>query len=569
MNSLKRPLAAGALLMAIYMGLSLLNDPRGYLGTDTGGKVATLKAMERRGDLRPDVGYWAESWDPSGRVHPMPFTSSINGQWVTVSTLPMLYASYPLYRVGGLRAILLFPMLGAILAAFAARRLALYLGHEDGWIAFWVVGLASPITIYALDFWEHSLGVGLVAWGIVLLLESLDAAKDGRSARRLASRWFFAGLLFGAAATMRTESLVYAAVAGALAGIPLLLSRRAVAFLPALAVAVGLLVPLAANAGIERQALGKDLRQRRTVGMVEAVGSKSDAGPSRIEEAVITSLSSNLVAPGDYVFGGLLVFVLGYAALRARTGATGPAKVAAMGVVVGYLRTFATGVRFLPGMLIATPLAVVGLAQGFVQGRDSSEQSRSRRVIGVAVIALPLVWGYQFLGGAHPQWAGRYILVSGLLLGVVGLVSLGSLPSWARVGAISLTCMVTAFGLLWLKYRSHDVARVMEVLRAREEPVLIFRNEHFPREGGAFPGGRWLTADDDQEERFAAQVALRAGYSELAIVDIAPAHPERRSLPGFGRVGNDKLSFLGKPYRIVSYRALKPESTDPPSGGND
>lgn len=555
--------------MAAYMGLSLLNDPRGYLGTDTGGKVATLKAMERRGDLRPDVGYWAEKWDPAGRVHPMPFTSHVNGQWVTVSTLPMLYASYPLYRIGGLRAILLFPMLGAMLAAFAARRLALYLGHEDGWIAFWVVGLASPITIYALDFWEHSLGVGLVAWGSVLLLESLDAAKDGRSARRLSSRWFFAGLLFGAAATMRTESLVYAAVAGVLTGFPLFLSRRAMAFLPALAVAVGLLIPLAVNAGIERQALGEDLRQSRTVGMVEAAGTNSDAGPSRIEEAVITSLSSNLVAPGDYVFGGMLVFVLGYAVLRARAGATGPAKVAAVGVAVGYMRTFATGVRFLPGMLIATPLAVIGLVPGFVPGRDSSGQDRRVRVVAVAVIALPLVWGYQFLGGAHPQWAGRYILTSGLLLGVVGLVSLGSLPAWARLGAISLTCLVTAFGLLWLKYRSHDVARVMEVLHRSEEPVLIFRREHLPREGGAFPGGRWLTADDDQEERFAARVALRAGFSELAIVDIAPAHPERRRLPGFDRVGNDKFSFLGKPYRIVSYRAFKPERTGAPSDSND
>ena len=41
-------------------GCSLaLNDPRGTLGTDTGGKLATLHVMDRGGELDPDVGYWA------------------------------------------------------------------------------------------------------------------------------------------------------------------------------------------------------------------------------------------------------------------------------------------------------------------------------------------------------------------------------------------------------------------------------------------------------------------------------------------------------------------------------
>ena len=42
----RRGLAAGAVLPALYVGLSFANDPRGFLGTDTGGKVATLRAME-------------------------------------------------------------------------------------------------------------------------------------------------------------------------------------------------------------------------------------------------------------------------------------------------------------------------------------------------------------------------------------------------------------------------------------------------------------------------------------------------------------------------------------------
>ena len=55
----------------------------------------------------------------------------------------MLYAAYPLYRLGGDRAVLLLPMLGAVLTALAARALARRLGGGSGWTAFWAIGLAT------------------------------------------------------------------------------------------------------------------------------------------------------------------------------------------------------------------------------------------------------------------------------------------------------------------------------------------------------------------------------------------------------------------------------------------
>ncbi len=82
----------------------------------------------------------------------------------------MLYAAVPLYEVGGLRGILLLPMLGAVLAALAARALARRLGG-DGMLAFWAIGLATPVAVYALDFWEHSLGLAAMLWGVVLLVD--------------------------------------------------------------------------------------------------------------------------------------------------------------------------------------------------------------------------------------------------------------------------------------------------------------------------------------------------------------------------------------------------------------
>src|SRR5207302_443109 len=161
--------------------------------------------------------------------------------WVNVTTLPMLYLADPLYRLGGYRLTLLLPMLGSVLAALAARVLARRLGG-GGWVAFWVVGLASPLAIYALDFWEHSLGVALMAWGVVLLVDVVEGRAGWRAA-------LGAGLLFGSAATMRTEALVYALVATGVVCVMLLVRRRGLVA-PALvgvAVAAAMVVPLAGN----------------------------------------------------------------------------------------------------------------------------------------------------------------------------------------------------------------------------------------------------------------------------------------------------------------------------------
>jgi len=132
---LRRPLAACALLLLVYVGLSFANNPHGYLGTDTGGKVATLRSMQATGSLQPVVGYWAQAYDHEGVLHPLALTAHLGGEWVNVTTLPMLYAGYPLYLLGGLRAILLLPMLGGVLTALGARALARRLGGR-GDLAF-------------------------------------------------------------------------------------------------------------------------------------------------------------------------------------------------------------------------------------------------------------------------------------------------------------------------------------------------------------------------------------------------------------------------------------------------
>src|SRR5436190_18491026 len=126
----------------------------------------------------------------------------------------MLYPAYSLYVMGGLRAFLLLPMLGGVLAELAALALARSGGRGDGWLAFWAIGLSTPLLVYALDFWEHTLGAAAMLWAVVLLVDVVRGDRAWRGA-------LAAGALFGLAATMRTEALIYGFVAVATAGVML------------------------------------------------------------------------------------------------------------------------------------------------------------------------------------------------------------------------------------------------------------------------------------------------------------------------------------------------------------
>jgi len=512
-----RPVIACLVLFGLYACLSLLNDPRGFLGADTGGKVATLRAMDARGDLDPDVGYWAEHLDPAGVVHPLALTYHIGQRWVNVTTLPMIYASVPLYELGGARAILVLPMLGGVLTALAARALARRLGGGSGDAAFWLIGLATPVVVYALDFWEHTLGLAAMVWAVVLLLDVAEGRAGWRSAAA-------GGLLFGVAATMRNEAFVYTMATGLVVGVALVVQRRRGLFRCALAGAVGFIVPVALNQLLERAVLGQSLRSARTTGAVNDGGANL---ARRAEEALSTTVGLNHYTPAtaDWIIGGLLVAFVALAAFAMlgprRRSAIAIAALVAAGTL-GAIR-FSSGLGFVPGFLVTSPLAVVGLVA-------ATSDRRLLRPVAIAIVALPMVWLFQYGGGANPQWGGRYVLCSGVLLAVAGIVALGTRGRGALAPFAVAALLMTAAGVGWLSVRSHAVADAVESVVAGRTPVVTTGLPYFLREGGAFSGPRrrWLDAEVPREVPVAVDVLDRDGADQFTLVARfrrqAPAH---------------------------------------------
>jgi hypothetical protein len=537
-----RPLIACLVLLAIYATCSLaLNDPRGTLGTDTGGKLATLHVMDQRDSLVPEVGYWTGS-DTKGDLHALFYTFRVDDKWVNVTTLPMVYLAYPLYELGGDRGVLLIPMLGAVLCALAARALARRLGSRTGWTAFWVMGLLSPVAIYALDFWEHSLGLALMLWGVLWLLRMLSDEGRTRAA-------FVAGLLFGAAATMRTEALVYLVVC---AGVACLVQwwrtrRLGAVVVDGLTTVVGAAIPLVLNQLLEQAVLGGSIRAGR------ASGTAADAGASltvRVQEAFTTLVGLNRFQhTTDWVLGGLVAagVVAGVWALtrRAPMSLLGGAAFAAGGLFL--LVAISAGLGFIPGMLTASPFAAVGVAFGW--RRDV------RLIVAMAVVALPVVWFFQYSGGANPQWGGRYTLLSGALLLVAATVVLEGRRT-ALLATVVFAALVTGFGVAWLSQRSHWVADGTEAIIARHDAALISGEAHVMREGGAFydPSRHWLTATDPAQFRRALSIVDRAGDDEFGYI-VADGKELPMTLGGYHRHGVELVRFLpGYTLRIGTYR---------------
>jgi hypothetical protein len=541
---LARPVVACLLLFTAYGALSMLNDPNGTLLADSGGKVATMHAMADSGSLDPDVGYWAATRDPAGELHALRFTAKVGDEWLQATTLPMLYASYPLYEFGGDRAILLLPMLGGVLCALAARALARRGGASTGWTAFWAVGLLTPVSLYAVSFWEHTLGLAAMLWAVVWFV---DVAR-GRAGWRGA---LVGGVLFGAAGVLRTEALVYFAVT-VLAVLTVLVVRER-AWVRAIAVGsaavAGLVGVLLANVALEILTIGASVRTGRAAG---AAGAAGDATLwDRIDQATTTATGLNGFSTAiDWVVGAAIVLLLG-AGAWALARPDGPRLLGGAAVVGAcslYAVRFSNGLEYVPGFLTASPLAAVGILLVW-----------KRRELwlpaAVAVLALPLLWVTAYSDTMRPQWGGRYALTSGAILAVGAVVVLaGRRVALAAVLAVSL--LVTGYGVVFLSVRSHSIADGMAAIVDRHDAAVISLEAHLLREGGAFytPDRHWLTATDQKQLQKAVRIVRGAGDREFALLV-----PDELQVPaelgGFTRTATDRIAVRpDQPLRVVTYR---------------
>lgn len=543
----ERRVTAIAITVLLYATLVVVLGGRAHLGGDTGGRAAVLAAVDTGEHGHYDVGYWAMADDPDLALHPLYYTQTLDGRAQQLSTLPMVLLARPLFAVGGEPAALVVPMLGAIAAALAAAELARRLGASRPMGAYWMVAMASPITLYALDLWEHTLGLAFAMWGIVAL--------EGRGWNPLV-RGLVAGGLFGVGATMRTEVLVSGAVFGAAACVGHVIDReRATAARLAIGGATGAVGAWIANDLLERLVLGASLRSGRAG---DVAGRAGTALADRVDDAWVTLAGLNYADRStDRLLGGAIVVALMLGAYFAVRGRRQFAVLSLLLAALAFGVRLVAGLSFLPGLVPVFPLVAVGAVVGLAHGR-------TRRLTFAALATLPAVWLTAYAGMPGAQWGGRYLFVGGCVLATIALVPVLR-PTFIRTTVVALGGVVTLIGLLYLSVRSDEIERAQAAIDQYElldVDLIVAEAPFLWRELGSDydPGEARLTVVDPAQYRRVSNIAKRRGFDSIVV--LRESDRESPSLPGYGIVVEDPFPWVGRNLTAVLYVVGESDDSD-------
>lgn len=177
---------------------------RGFATGDGGVKLWQVQAILRSGNLDAPLAYPGAIYDPDHLYSPFvsPWAFWQNDQVFTEYTSPFIWISAPLFARFGQAGLLLLPWLCSALIVIASAWLAWRVRPDrSSALVPLTVGLASPISIYGLEFWEHTPGTILAVFAIAAIVKSIDSPRR--------SIWLIlAGASIGLGLTMRAELYV-------------------------------------------------------------------------------------------------------------------------------------------------------------------------------------------------------------------------------------------------------------------------------------------------------------------------------------------------------------------------
>lgn len=245
------PLVCFLLLIGVYLGAAAhLNTYRAFWSCDSGARFAMIQNWTQHGSL-VYLRYENQFLDPTGELHPLGMAASVTPSGhMQLRHTPVEFAQnsgdkerirpthgfimglrngyaavcLPLfallggigYRLMGFGGLLLFPLLAGIGTVILTYATAGRIGLKSRVLLMLALGLATPLVLYSVVFWDHSLHMFLVAMTGYLFLRALEAKKAGYAA--LAGATLGLGVWFHA-----MFPLLF--VASSLAAIPLFRNR--------------------------------------------------------------------------------------------------------------------------------------------------------------------------------------------------------------------------------------------------------------------------------------------------------------------------------------------------------
>jgi hypothetical protein len=258
----RRPWPEAVLVAGVAFSLYLQTTVPGEVFTvgDAGLKFLMTRQLAR-GELALDLRLPAEDWArrlwTEEALYPFapPNVYAAGGRHYIAYPLPFLAASAPFYGLLGWRGLQALPLLAcwALWGTFLllCRRWGLSAAATAA--ALCLLAFSSPVTFYSATFWEHAPAVALAFGGFALLFAGPAEAPTGRACA--------GGILVGAAAWLREETLLLVGILLALWALPRWLPAPWRASLPRVpaAAAAGLLLSCAALFAANAVAYGHPL----------------------------------------------------------------------------------------------------------------------------------------------------------------------------------------------------------------------------------------------------------------------------------------------------------------------
>jgi hypothetical protein len=468
-----RLLLAAAVAPALALW-ALLPAPATVAG-DHGVKVLQARTLlEHRGWPRV-IAYPGQALDPEGDYLPDTLVRVRGG---VVSTFPVLFSillALPM-AAGGDWLLPIVPLLGALIAALLAGRIATSIGAPNRAVVSATALAATPLLFYALIPWEHSLATALALGSVLALVGGRDSVPSSR-------RWAAWGVLVGTAVWLRSELAIALAV-----GVITLLEgpwRRRLA--NAAAAGASAVAAIALGAVVQYAAIGVWLPIHLTHNL--AIGTLG--APTLATRVAIVRLWFMRDALSAVTFALWAIAMVLAAFLRRRTPRVCAAAAVAAFAACCANSFLAPAVRFAGGAkpteafqfatATATWFFASALPAALLAWPGRTTFRRNRAI--VAATACWLVVGVVGLGpnGDFYQWGVRYCLTAAPLLAAFLFATPDtSSPAartirWMRPAAVAGGCALQLIGLAG-EYRvawgNEALARAVAEHTRRDEVVV-------------------------------------------------------------------------------------------------
>jgi hypothetical protein len=234
---LLRPPTLIVLLALAYLAALVVMPPEALTHHDTGAKYLQVRNLRLTpGGLDYSVNYPARPLDPG--LDFVPFRE----RYYYVDGQDRIYLQWPIFlalltripwKVMGFWGLYVVPFLAGLGMCWATFMLAraVEVPRRVAWLAIPLLGLATPLALYALLFFEHTLSAMLVALSLVFAARAVTALSGERaSARQSGGRWqrlrawlgtpvgsmAASGALLSLAVYFRSDLYIMAMVAGGL-----------------------------------------------------------------------------------------------------------------------------------------------------------------------------------------------------------------------------------------------------------------------------------------------------------------------------------------------------------------